>query len=56
MFKQVIAGMNLEILPTVALILFVSVFVGASIWVFRKKSKEIYHDISMNALNDGELK
>lgn len=56
MFKQVIGSMNIEILPTIALILFVSVFAGASVWVFRKRSKEIYHDISVNALDDGELK
>lgn len=56
MFKQVIASMNLEILPTVALILFVSVFVGAMFWVFRNKSSELYQEISKNALDDGKLK
>lgn len=56
MFKQVIANMDMAIFPTIALVLFLGVFIGATIWVFRKRSSEIYQEISLNALEDGQKK
>lgn len=56
MFKDTIASMNISILPTTALVLFLLVFVGVVIWSFRKGSKEVYETISNNALNDGTKK
>ncbi|EQC43955.1 cbb3-type cytochrome c oxidase subunit 3 [Bacteriovorax sp. Seq25_V] len=56
MFKEAIAAVNMNILPTIALLLFVSVFVGVVIWSFRKGSSKVYESVSSNALNDGPLK
>ncbi len=56
MFKEVMAAMNMDILPTIALLLFVTVFVGVVIWSFRKGSSKVYENVSSSALDDGVIK
>lgn len=56
MFKEVMANMNLQVLPSISLLLFFAVFIGTVVWSFRKKSSEIYTEVSNNALSDGSLK
>ncbi len=52
MRKEVFANMDLSILPMIATLLFIAVFVGVCIWVFRRGSTEIYHKASTDLLED----
>lgn len=53
MKKEVIANMDISLLPTIGLLLFLAVFIGVLFWSFRKGTNELYKDISDKALNDG---
>lgn len=55
MFKELMASMDLSILPTIALLIFSSVFTGVMFWTHRKGSKELYDKVASEALKDGQL-
>ncbi len=53
MKKQVFESFDLTILPSIGMVLFLTVFIGMIIWVFRKNSKEIYQEMSQIPLEEG---
>lgn len=54
MKSQVLSAWNIPWLPSVALILFVTVFLGMIFIITRKESKENYKRISRIPLTEGE--
>ncbi len=52
MKRQVFENFDLTILPSIGMILFLSVFLGMVIWVFRKNSKQIYSEMSQIPLEE----
>lgn len=44
MKQTVLEGFNWIYLTNFALVLFVSLFLGMLIWIFRKESKEVYRE------------
>lgn len=52
MIRTVFAHYHLPMLACVGLLLFVSVFAGATVWVFRQGSREFYQDLSSRPLRD----
>jgi cbb3-type cytochrome oxidase subunit 3 len=53
MKQLVLQSWNAPYLSVVALIIFISVFIGAVFWVFRKDSKVIYDEISNLVFDEG---
>ncbi|EQC47874.1 cytochrome C oxidase, Cbb3-type, CcoQ subunit [Bacteriovorax sp. DB6_IX] len=47
--------MDMSILPTIGLLLFLAVFIGVFLWSFRKGSKLTYEEAGLKALEDGEV-
>ena len=55
MKQVVLAGFNWTSLTNFALVLFLGLFIGMMIWVFRKDSKDIYREASsMPFAEEGE--
>ncbi|WP_419172237.1 cbb3-type cytochrome c oxidase subunit 3 [Halobacteriovorax sp.] len=54
MKSEVMQNMPWEWMPVLSLIIFVLVFLGAFFWSFRPGSKELYEQITANALSDGQ--
>ena len=52
MKRQVFENFDLTILPSIGMILFLSVFLGMVIWVFRRNSKQIYNEMSQIPLEE----
>ena len=42
MIRELLTHVHWSILPVVSMMLFISVFVGSLIWVFRKESSSVY--------------
>jgi len=55
MKKEVIASMDMSILPTIGLLLFLAVFIGVFLWSFRKGSDLTYEEAGLKALDDGDV-
>ena len=53
MKKEVIANMDMSILPTIGLLLFLGVFIGVLIWSFRNGSTKLYEQVMDSALDEG---
>ena len=52
MMREFLSHLHWTWLPVISMFLFMSVFVGAVIWVFRKESKEIYRDLGALPLQE----
>lgn len=52
MIQKVLSHYHLYQLTCVGLILFMSVFVSALIWVFRKASSKVYQELAQLPLED----
>lgn len=48
----VLSQFNLPILPTLSLLIFFGIFVGALFWVYRKGSSEFYSEIEKLPLKE----
>ena len=46
MIREFLTHFHWSILPVITMFMFMSVFFGALIWVFRKGSKDIYSELS----------
>ena len=53
MDQEVLSKFNQPWLPTMALLMFITFFVGYVFWVLKKSNKKIYDDSSTMPLNDG---
>lgn len=47
--------MDMSILPTIGLLLFLAVFIGVFLWSFRKGSDLTYDEAGKAALEDGNI-
>lgn len=56
MMSQVVSRFPHPEIAGVALVLFLTVFVGAAIWIYRKGSQEIYRKMGEMPLETGEEK
>ena len=57
MKQSVLAGFDWTILTNIALLIFLTLFIGIVIWVFRKDSSKIYQEASSVPLGaEGEKK
>lgn len=56
MFKIVFSQANLELWPTVALIIFFSIMTGVCLWVCRPHSSQFYKKISLLPFDSTENK
>ena len=54
MKSQVFKNFDLTILPSIGMILFLIIFLGMIIWIFRKDSKSIYKELSNIPLDEGK--
>jgi hypothetical protein len=45
MIRQYLAGLHWTWLPVISMLLFLGVFLGVCIWVYRKDSSEIYREL-----------
>jgi len=54
MKSEVLSNFTFTLLPIIALILFVVLFVGVVFWVYRKSSGDVYGKASDLPLNAGE--
>lgn len=54
MIREVLAHLHWSTLPVISMFLFLSVFVGAVLWVFRKDSKTIYEKLGNLPLDRGD--
>jgi CHASE2 domain-containing sensor protein len=45
MIRQTLAHLHWTWLPVISMFLFLSVFLGACIWVYRRESAEIYREL-----------
>lgn len=54
MIREWLSHLHWSTLPIITMMMFISVFVGAVIWVYRKKSGEIYAQISRLPLEDND--
>ncbi len=52
MRKEVFANMDLSVLPMIGTFLFLAVFIGVCIWIYRRGSSELYEKISNKLLED----
>lgn len=52
MIQRVLSHYHLPGLTCLGLILFMSIFIGALIWVFRKGSKNVYETLEQLPLKD----
>jgi len=46
MIRDFLANLHWSTLPVISMFMFLSVFIGAILWVFRKDSTEIYNGLS----------
>ncbi|MBU6153010.1 MAG: CcoQ/FixQ family Cbb3-type cytochrome c oxidase assembly chaperone [Bdellovibrionales bacterium] len=46
MIRQYLAALHWTWLPVISMFLFLAVFLGVCIWVYRKESTEIYRSLS----------
>lgn len=57
MIRELLSHLHWSALPVVSMFLFMSVFFGALLWVFRKESKRVYSEMSeLPLLEKGEWK
>lgn len=54
MKSQVFKNFDLTILPTIGMILFLTIFIGMIFWIYRKDSKDIYKELSQMPLDEGK--
>jgi cbb3-type cytochrome oxidase subunit 3 len=47
MIREFIGHLHWSALPVISMVLFMGVFVGALLWVFRKESGEVYSELSL---------
>jgi cbb3-type cytochrome oxidase subunit 3 len=52
MVREILSTFQYAYLPSLALVIFFSVLVAVSVWVYRPRSKEIYKRITHDALKD----
>ena len=52
MIRDALAHLNWTIMPVISMMLFMSVFFGALIWVFRKDSGKIYAELGQLPLKE----
>jgi hypothetical protein len=45
MIREFLSHVHWSVLPVISMLLFMAVFFGALIWVFRKESKEVYAEL-----------
>ena len=45
MIRDFLSNLHWSTLPVISMFLFISVFLGAVIWVFRKESTEVYQEL-----------
>lgn len=55
MKSEVLTNSGLSILPTVAMVLFVLVFIGVVIWTFKKSNNEVFKASEQIPLDDSNL-
>ncbi len=53
MKSLVLSQWDLPLLPTIALLIFISLFVGVLWWVTREKNKSTYEEIKFLPLKEG---
>ena len=46
MIREAIGALHWSYLPVISMFMFLSIFLGSLIWVFRKGSKEVYSELS----------
>ena len=52
MIKELVMQMHWSFLPVVSMGMFISVFLGALIWVFRRESNTVYTELQSLPLSD----
>lgn len=53
MIRETLAQLHWSTLPVISMLLFMAVFMGAWIWVYRKGSGKIYEEVSRLPLEGG---
>ena len=57
MIREFVGHLHWSTLPVVSMFLFMSVFFGALIWVYRKESQSVYSKMSeLPLIEEGELR
>lgn len=54
MKKQVFENFDITLLPSLGMILFLVLFIGVVIWVFRKSSEKLYHEVENLPLEEAK--
>jgi|LakMenEpi03Aug12_release.lakeMendotaPanAssembly.Ray.scaffolds.fasta_scaffold3690609_1 hypothetical protein len=52
MIREFLSHVHWSALPIVSMLLFIAVFVGAVVWVFRKESSEVYAELGNLPLDE----
>ena len=52
MIREFMSHLHWSTLPVVSMMLFMAVFLGALLWVFRKESQVVYSELSQLPLNE----
>jgi hypothetical protein len=56
MIRQHLAGLHWTWLPVISMLLFLAVFIGVCIWVYRKESTDVYRKLGALPLQkEGDL-
>ena len=55
MKAMVFNNFTLIYLPTIGLLIFASIFIGACLWILRKDSKELYDKLEQLPFNEEQL-
>ncbi len=57
MIRDFLSTLHWSLLPVISMFLFISVFLGALIWVFRKESTQVYAELGALPLDQrGDLR
>ncbi len=52
MIRELLSHLHWSALPVVSMMLFMAVFLGAVIWVFRRESQSVYAELSRLPLQE----
>lgn len=55
MIRDTLAHLHWSVLPVVSMLMFLSVFVGVLIWVYRKESHRVYQEMGNLPLQEDHV-